>query len=112
MLLIFTQNETQVTSQSLLHQVSVSDSIDIIIKAINRAKASQSLLHQVSVSDFDWTSDTGSTAGDTVESQSLLHQVSVSDTDAQFLTAINLIASSQSLLHQVSVSDRRRCHFV
>ena len=62
-------------SQSLIHQVSVSD-LDFIYYEYRRRKKSQSLIHQVSVSDNtdpfgeyeleDW-------------SQSLIHQVSVSE---------------------------------
>ena len=62
-------------SQSLIHQVSVSDTLAMFQEI--RSDMSQSLIHQVSVSDVaDGHKYWVLTA---VESQSLIHQVSVSD---------------------------------
>ena len=63
-------------SQSLIHQVSVSDEVkDSVFK--ERESGSQSLIHQVSDSDQD---DTGYLwVATSTQSQSLIHQGSVSD---------------------------------
>ena len=67
---------SEITSQSLIHQVSVSDGIlrDEKEKEINE---SQSLIHQVSVSDAGFRNGCGLFTSE--RSQSLIHQVSVSD---------------------------------
>ena len=62
------------TSQSLLHQVSISNTLEDG-DTIFWGSLSQSLLHQVSVSNHYGTS----TKEGELESQSLIHQVCVSD---------------------------------
>jgi len=63
-------------SQSLIHQVSVSDAKKRLPNGIILS-ASQSLIHQVSVSDF--TNRVDDPFPGNGKSQSLIHQVSVSD---------------------------------
>ena len=65
-----------ITSQSLIHQVSVSDLRIIALNRFGVCLLSQSLIHQVSVSDLKQIYSVVRGGG---ESQSLIHQVSVSD---------------------------------
>ena len=111
-------------SQSLIHQVSDSDS-KLVLFFQTLSKQSQSLIHQVSVSEkMDWSDYTQGGIGlnplfirsqfqihnemmvwqEEKESQSLIHQVSVSDmiiTEKGWEKA----DESQSLIHQVSDSE-------
>ena len=81
MIVILYPSKAHITgSQSLIHQVSVSD-YDSTYPFYNRRKTSQSLIHQVSVSDLNFTSATNNRLD--AGSQSLIHQVSVSDMQAR-----------------------------
>ena len=113
-------------SQSLIHQVSVSEGKKLVLLhlihwnglnplfirsqfqrksrtgMLRRSLRSQSLIHQVSVSERE----TGFAANKTytVQSQSLIHQVSVSE-ERHSGALRHSPAKSQSLIHQVSVSE-------
>ena len=77
-------------SQSLIHQVSVSDYVNGPLTS-RYWHGSQSLIHQVSVSD-EKIIDRGDQR--LKMSQSLIHQVSVSDVDVSiFLSGIDVFVS-------------------
>ena len=90
----------QYTSQSLIHQVSISEIMIMTTTALLKTK-SQSLIHQVSISEIMIMTTTALLK---TKSQSLIHQVSISE-------KINVVvcrdwgAKSQSLIHQVSISE-------
>ena len=92
-------------SQSLIHQVSVSERIGIT--KWRGSVLSQSLIHQVSVSE---TAVGVEPIKGAKKSQSLIHQVSVSEEEMKLKIATIAPFLSQSLIHQVSVSEHVVIH--
>ena len=90
-----------IASQSLIHQVSVSDFIGNGMGRKERVKSLNPLFIR---SQFQILNPVGLTALTESKSQSLIHQVSVSDGE-QTKCDKESCKGSQSLIHQVSVSD-------
>ena len=92
------------TSQSLIHQVSVSDVVnwDSLLEDWNSIVS----IPYSSGLSFRYNSRNILSIRFESTSQSLIHQVSVSDPD-NAMVPIMVCVKSQSLIHQVSVSDDR-----
>ena len=90
---------TAFESQSLIHQVSVSDLLYVLLWQDLRI-----CLNPLFIRSQFQIVNRERIVCDSAESQSLIHQVSVSDGDIVSVCD-GVLERSQSLIHQVSVSD-------